>query len=70
MQSDPTADWDFYFCRVDGVPSSILVNLTAIQRAPVGSKPWLLWVRVHVRSPREDGFPDNEEAPRLYDLED
>lgn len=70
MKSHDKSDWDFYFSTVDGVPSSILVDLTAIQRAPVGGKPWLLWVRVHLRSQRENGFPADEEAPRLYALED
>lgn len=70
MASELHTDWDYYFCTVNGVPSSILVDLAAIARAPVAGKPWLLWVRVHLLSPQENGFPGNEEAPRLYAIED
>jgi hypothetical protein len=32
-------DWDFYFCNVNDVLSSIMVNLSAIRRAPEKDKP-------------------------------
>jgi uncharacterized protein (TIGR01619 family) len=63
-------DWDFYFCNVNDVPSSLFVNLSAIRHAPRPDKPWLLWIWVHMRAARDDGFSSNEEAPALYDMED
>ena len=63
-------DWDFYFCNVNDVLSSIMVNLGAIGRAPMARKPWLLWVCVAMRSPREDGLSSDQEAPTLAEIED
>jgi hypothetical protein len=31
-------DWDFYFCNVNDVLSSIMVSLSAIRRAPENSE--------------------------------
>lgn len=63
-------DWDFYFCNVNNALSSIMVDLGANRRAPVADKPWLLWVWVHLRSPRHDCLSSDEEAPKLYEIED
>lgn len=66
----PKDDWDFYFSNVNDVLSSLMVNLSAIDRAPDRAKPWLLWVWVHLREPREDGLSSETEAPTLYKIED
>ncbi|HJU12236.1 MAG TPA: DUF695 domain-containing protein [Candidatus Binataceae bacterium] len=68
--SSAESDWDFYLCSVNGVLSSIMVNLGANRRAPVAEKPWLLWVWVQMRSPRDDGLSSDAEAPNLYQIED
>jgi len=68
--SGTSDDWDFYFRSVDGVPSSLFVNLSAIRRAPMPEMPWLLWVCVQMRIARDDGLSSSEEAPRLFELED
>jgi uncharacterized protein (TIGR01619 family) len=65
-----TEDWDFYFSNVNDVPSSLMVNLSAIRRAPDPAKPWLLWVWVHMLDPRPDGFSSSTEAPMLFEIED
>ena len=64
------SDWDFYFCNVNGVLSSIMVDLEANRRAPLPGKPWLLWVWVHMRFPRDDGLSSDQEAPTLHEIED
>ena len=72
-QSTPEAqgdDWDFYFSNVNDVLSSLMVNLSAIRRAPDASKPWLLWVWVHMLDPRDDGLSSEAEAPFLFKIED
>jgi uncharacterized protein (TIGR01619 family) len=63
-------EWDFYFSNVNGVLSSLMVNLSAIRRPPAPDKPWLLWVWVYMRASRDDGLSSEEEAPKLYDIED
>ena len=63
-------EWDFYFSNVNDVLSSLMVNLSAIARAPDRAKPWLLWVWVHMREPREDGLSSDSEAPTFYKIED
>lgn len=70
MAPNSASDWDFYFCNVNDALSSIFVDLGAIRRAPVAEKPWLLWIWVGLRSPREDGLSSNDEAPKLYEIED
>jgi uncharacterized protein (TIGR01619 family) len=64
------SDWDFYFCNVNGALSSIMVDLEANRRAPLPGKPWLLWVWVHMRLPRDDGLSSDQEAPKLHEIED
>jgi hypothetical protein len=62
-------DWDFYFCNVNDVLSSIMVNLSAIRRAPENDKPWLLWAWVHLLDGRPDGLSSDVEASKLYEIE-
>jgi Family of unknown function (DUF695) len=64
------SDWDFYFVDVNGVLSSIMVDLAANRRAPVAGHPWLLWTWVYMKSPRDDGLSSDREAPTLNRIED
>jgi hypothetical protein len=64
------SDWDFYFCNVNGALSSVMVDLEGNRRAPVAGKPWLLWVWVHMRLPRDDGLSSDQEASTLHEIED
>jgi uncharacterized protein (TIGR01619 family) len=65
-----TEDWDFYFSNVNDVLSSLMVNLSAIRRAPDPAKSWLLWVWVHMLDPRPDGLSSEAEARVLFEIED
>lgn len=47
-----TDDWDVYDCELDHQPVSILVNLSAILRAPAPDKPWLLRIAAQPRAAR------------------
>lgn len=69
VDSSAANDWDFYFCNVNSVLSSIMVNLGANRYAPLSEKPWLLWVWVQMRAPRDDGLSSEGEAPKLYEIE-
>ena len=63
-------EWDFYFARVNDAVSSIFVDLGVRPEVPVEARPWLLWVWVPLRSPRDDGLSSSEEAPKLNELGD
>lgn len=63
-------DWDFYLGQVNNSLASIFVDLEARSSAPDARRPWLLWVFVQMRAPREDGLSSSEEAPTLNEIED
>jgi uncharacterized protein (TIGR01619 family) len=63
-------DWDFYLSTVDDHPASVFVDLKQIETAPDESRPWLLRVSVPMKSPRDDGLTDREEADLLDAIED
>ncbi len=62
--------WEFYFARVNDALASIYLDVAAAKTAPDPQNPWLHWVWVNLRRPRQDGLSDSEEAPRLYEIED
>jgi hypothetical protein len=63
-----SAEWDFYFARVNDAVSSIFVDLGVRSDAPLEKRPWLLWVWVEMQAPRPDGLSSNEEAPKLHEI--
>lgn len=62
--------WDFYLCLVEDAPTSMFVDLGARDAAPDGHRPYLLWVWVTMRHPRNDGLSSSDEAPSLHAIED
>ena len=62
--------WDFYFAKVNGELASLFVDLGIRDRVPDQQRPWLLWVWVKLNKPRDDGLSSEEEAPRLFEIED
>lgn len=62
-------DWDFYFCRVNDVLSSLFVDLGLHEAAPDPERTHLLWIWIPFRSPRDDGLSSAEEAPTLGTIE-
>jgi hypothetical protein len=63
-----SAEWDFYFARVNDAVSSIFVDLGVRPDAPLEKRPWLLWVWVEMQAPRPDGLSSNEEASTLHEI--
>jgi regulator of RNase E activity RraB len=57
-------------CRINDAVASVMVDLGLRDQAPVGMKPWLLWIWIQMLSPRPDGLSSSAEAPRLYEVED
>jgi regulator of RNase E activity RraB len=62
--------WDFYFTSIDDRPASISLDLGRAQTGPAREWPWLVCLRIPMRSPRPDGLSSSHEAPALNALED
>lgn len=65
-----TENWDFYPCRVEDEPATIMLNLGLAQAAPVAELPVCAWLRVLLVSPRADGLSSSEEFDRLCEIGD
>lgn len=63
-------DWGSYFCRVDNNVASIFVDLGISSFAPIESQPELVWLRLTMNQPREDGLSSSDEFSRLCNIED
>ena len=62
--------WDYYFANVNDSVASVFVNLGIRDSVPHADRPWLLWVWVYFRQPRDDGLSSSEEAPIFHEIED
>ena len=63
-------NWDFFMCRIEGVPASIRTNLALIDVAPLEGLTQRLQFCIKMKNPTPEGFPSNEEYPILCDIED
>lgn len=63
-------NWDFYPCRVEDEPASIMLNLGLAKEAPVETLPDCTWLRVALKAPRPDGLSSSEEFDRLCEIGD
>ena len=62
--------WDFFMCRIEGVPASIRTNLALIEVAPLEELTQRLQFCIKMKNPTPEGFPSNEEYPILCAIED
>ncbi|SEL79223.1 Regulator of ribonuclease activity B [Pseudoxanthomonas sp. GM95] len=62
--------WDFYLCQVDDLPASIYLDLGWSSQAPSADLPCLAWLRIFMKTPREDGLSSQDEFDALIALED
>ena len=63
-------NWDFFMCRIEGVPASIRTNLALIEVAPLEGLTQRLQFCIKMKNPTPEGFPSNEEYPILCAIED
>jgi regulator of RNase E activity RraB len=63
-------NWDFYPCRVEDEPASIMLNLGLAKEAPLEMLPVCSWLRVALKSPRPDGLSSSDEFDRLCEIGD
>jgi hypothetical protein len=61
--------WNFYFCKVNDVLSSVALDLGLRKQVPDPSKPELLWIWVYFKSPRPDGLSSSSEFDSLVAIE-
>ena len=55
------SEWDVYMCLVEDQPTSVVVDLGLKQRAPIATLSWMVYVRVRMKQPREDGLRGRNE---------
>ncbi len=63
-------DWCFFYRIVDDQPTAIFVNLGLFGEAPLAGKEQLVWLRLRLCQPDEDGLSDRDEVQRLNQIED
>lgn len=63
-------DWAFYFSNVDDKHSSISTDLGLTKVAPIRTQPYIVYISIKMKSPREDGLSSSEEASILWEMED
>lgn len=64
-----TADnWDVYLAMYEKGPGSITVNMGLVSEAPKKALPYVLITGVNAINCRDDGFPNQEEFDRLYEV--
>lgn len=66
----PQANWDFYFCTLDGQPASIMLDLALRATAPQAERPHLLQIDVRINDPNAFGLTGSAEAETFFILED
>lgn len=64
------ADFDFYITTASERSIAVLLDMNAIEHAPLETHPLRLTVRVRMKEPRGDGLRSREEAEPLFELED
>lgn len=63
-------NWISYFSNVDDKLSSIATDLNLITVAPIEGQENVVYLSIKMLNPREDGLSSNEEADKLWDIED
>lgn len=64
------SDWDYYIDTLQEKVTSTFLDLGLINRAPVEEKSELVIVYLPLLNPNKDGLTTNEEAEKLYLIED
>jgi len=63
-------EWDFYPCRVDGEPASILINLRFVYEDPRDDNDHVHHALIRMQEPGSQGMGTQAEMERLTPLED
>jgi len=63
-------EWDFYVCRVDDAPASIMLNMWFGRNAPIETAGTLYWCAIEMLRPDANGMGDEAERKALQVVED
>ena len=66
----PEEKWNSYICNVNDKLASVFLDLALATAAPLKEKPWLLWVWIYMKEPRQDGLSSQAEFEALCKMED
>jgi len=66
----PLTPWGNYFTTINGALASVALDRSLRPKAPLASRPHLLWVKVQLRSPKPNGLSDRSELQALAGIED
>ncbi len=69
-EARPADEWDFYPCRVDDAPASILINLRYLYEDPREENDHVFHALIPMRQAGPQGIGDSEEMARLTPVED
>ena len=62
--------WDFYLCKVDQRPASIILNFWFEDRLPIAEAPVLYWCAITIKEPGDHGMGVGDDAEQLRAIED
>lgn len=63
-------EWEFFQCQMENGPASIFLDIGINAELPLKEYNKLLNIRIHLKSPNEDGLSSSSEFQALCDLED
>lgn len=70
MEKEYQLDWAFYFTNVDDNFASINTDLNLAKLAPINDQPYIVYLSLEMRNPRDDGMSSSDEANKLWEIED
>lgn len=70
IQVDIPQDWGMYMQSLDDKPAMTRVNLALDEIAPLEDYDYRLQFAVYFQDPMENGLPNGEENPTLWEIED
>jgi uncharacterized protein (TIGR01619 family) len=66
----PITPWGNYFTTINGALASVALDRSLRPKAPMASRPHLLWVKIQLRAPKPNGLSDRSESQALSGIED
>lgn len=65
-----SGQWEFFYCAIEGAPASVFVDTSLYDTAPDTDRPHRVIVTAFLQEPTEQGMTTDEEAERLWKIEE
>lgn len=62
--------WEYFFCAIENAPASVFVDIGIHDAVPDRARPHLVVVTAILQEPNEQGMTTDEEAERLWKIEE